>query len=368
MTFFNDPLAITRITDAETRSVSAENPDGRKGGGARAAPGDDADTHPGSAQMGRGWKVRPCLRDVAPGETRVLLDAEGPGVVQHIWCTVFRAVHPWIALEVSYDDQPHPSIRVPLGHFFANGIDGKALIDSFPIAVNPMGGMNSYWPMPFRKRIRIAMRNDGPKKIDELFYQITWSRQEIPEDCGCLHASWRRAMSTRERPEHVIADGIAGRGHYAGTYLVWNQLSNHWWGEGEVKFFLDGDPSDAPTICGTGTEDYFGGAWGFVMDHERDLKPHPYATLFLGYPQAVYGHDRKRGPLVPAHGLYRWHIADPVRFKKDLRVTVQALGWYLDTVQYQPLTDDVAATAFWYQDLPSAPVPELPPLEGRLPR
>src|SRR6185295_15199905 len=127
-----------------------------------------------------------------------------------------------------------------------------------PIAVNPRGGVNSYFPMPFRKGLKIEVTNDGPETLGELFYQVTYSLQPVPEDAGYLHATWRRSMTTRENPEHVILDGVEGRGHYVGTYLVWNQLSNNWWGEGEVKFFIDDDKKN-PTICGTGTEDYFGG-------------------------------------------------------------------------------------------------------------
>ncbi|MBL8765043.1 MAG: DUF2961 domain-containing protein [Phycisphaerae bacterium] len=360
---------IARLSDARSRSLSAENPDGRKSGGAQAAPGDPGTT-PAAARLGRGWKVRPCLRDLKPGQRIILADLKGPGVVRHIWCTVLTDVHRWIALRVYYDDNTEPSIACPLGDFFANGIDGLALVNSAVVAVNPKGGMNAYWPMPFRARIRIEIVNDGPKPIDEFFYQVDYSLEPVPDDAACLHATWRRSMTTRRRPEHVILDGVRGKGHYVGTYIVWNQLSNLWWGEGEVKFFIDGDPPDAPTICGTGAEDYFGGAWGFCMDHARDQRPTTYCTPFLGYPQAVYdpvGHGRTPPmPRVPAHGLYRWHLPDPVRFAQDLRVTVQALGWW-PTGVYQPLTDDLASVAYWYQSPPAA-VPDLPPLEDRLPR
>lgn len=355
---------IARTTNAQTRSICAENPDGKKSGGAQASPGDPG-TSPAASAMGRGWKVRPCLRDLAPGQTVTLADIQGPGVVQHMWFTVLTDVHRCLALRVYYDDQPHASIECPLGDFFANGLDGCALVNSMPIAVNPKGGMNSYWPMPFRKRIRITITNDGPKAINELFYQITYALQDVPSDAAYLHASWRRSMTTRENPEHVILDGVRGAGHYVGTALVWAQLSTWWWGEGEVKFFIDGDPADGPTICGTGTEDYFGGAWGFVMDHTTDLTPTTYSTAFMGYTQAVYGCPPKIGPRPPQHNLYRWHIPDPVRFQKDLRVTVQAIGWWVQSGKYQPLTDDIASVAYWYQTLPSAPVKPLPPMDER---
>ncbi len=370
---------LSRLTAAQTRSISAENPDGRKGGGAQAIPpsggkpGSDPWCTEAASELGKGWKVRPCARDFQPGQTLVLADIAGPGLIQHIWCTVLLDVHRWITLRIYYDGQEHPSVEVPIGDFFANGLDGLALINSMPIAVNPKGGMNSYWPMPFRERIRIEVTNDGPKTINEFFYQITYALQDVPADTAYLHACWRRAMTTRERPEHVILDGARGRGHFVGTYLVWHQLSNGWWGEGEVKFFIDGDAPDSPTICGTGTEDYFGGAWGFVMDHARDMRPTTYSTPFLGYPQAIIGpsdrSEQRLQPRVPAHALYRWHIPDPIRFQQDLRVTIQALGWWPHG-KFQPLTDDIASVAYWYQTLPTAPasVPRLPGLQDRLQR
>lgn len=366
---------IARVSKARTRSISAENPDGRKSGGAQATPGQDDWCTPAASALGKGWKVRPCLKNLKPGDRAVLADIAGPGVVQHIWFTVLEAVHRFLTLRVFYDDQTHPSIEVPLGDFFANGLDGLALVNSLPVAVNPKGGMNCYWPMPFRNRLRLEVVNEGHVQINEVFYQITYALQDVPDDAAYLHCSWRRALTTRAHPEHVVIDGIqvapGGAGHYVGTYIAWSQLSNGWWGEGEVKFFIDGDPPDAPTICGTGTEDYFGGAWGFVMDHTRELAPVPFSTPFLGYPQAIYAPSpsskQLMQPRLPQHGLYRWHIPDPVRFQKDLRVTIQALGWWPNG-KYQPLTDDLASTAWWYQTIPSAPLKPLPPVEERFQR
>jgi hypothetical protein len=173
-------LGIARVVDAETRSVSAENPTGERAGGAAAAPGDDRHCTEAARRLGRGWKVRPCLRDIAPGETVLLADLEGPGVVQHLWCTVDPSQLRTLALRVLYDDQPHASIESPLGDFFANGIDGLARVVSLPIAVNPRCGMNCYWPLPFRDRLRLSVTNDGPEPVKELFYQLTYARQELP--------------------------------------------------------------------------------------------------------------------------------------------------------------------------------------------
>jgi Protein of unknown function (DUF2961) len=133
------PLA--RLSNARTRSISAENPTGAKSGGAQASPGDPG-TSPAAARLGKGWKVRPCLRDLQPGQSVTLADIEGPGVIQHLWFTVLTDVHRCLALRVYYDDQTHSSVECPLGDFFANGLDGLALVNSLPVAVNPKGGMN----------------------------------------------------------------------------------------------------------------------------------------------------------------------------------------------------------------------------------
>jgi len=174
--------------------------------------------------------------------------------------------------------------------------------------VNPSGGFNCYWPMPFNERARITIESQHLEDIEGFFYQITYALGNIADNAAYFHAQWRRSMTTRELPEHTIVDGVKGEGQYVGTYLAWTQFSDGWWGEGEVKFYIDGDQG-YPTICGTGTEDYFGGAWGFGDE--------TYSTSFLGYPL----YHREEGK-VPKHGLYRWHIMDPIRFDEDLRVTV----------------------------------------------
>lgn len=356
-----------------TRSISAENPDGAVSGGAKASPGDDENCTPHASDLGKGWKVRPCIR-LARGTTVTIADIKGPGVVQHVWCTVHPDSLRMLALRVYYDGQRRPSIEVPLHDLFCNGVNALAQVNSLPVCVNPRGGMNSYWPMPFRRRFRIEITNDGPSDVSEFFYQITYALTDLPKDTGYLHAQWRRSMTTRESPEHVILSDVKGRGHYVGTYLVWNQLSNQWWGEGEIKFYIDGDwragrdrRDQYPTICGTGTEDYFGGAWGFrAAVNPETAGPVTYCTPFMGYAQTLIGDGRSER--VPTHALYRWHIPDPIHFTKDLRVSIQALGWY-PTRKFQPLTDDIASVAWWYQSLPTTSAfPGLPPLNDRLPR
>ena len=339
---------IPILSNAETRSISAENPDGARSGGAKTVP----DAKNAGSMLGQGWKIRPCIT-LEPGTTTTLADVAGPGVIQHIWITVHPDAYRDTVIRFYWDDEETPSIESPLGDLFCNGHGLRCNVNSLPIAVNPSGGFNSYWPMPFRKRARITIENQRWEAIRGFFYQITYTLTDVPENAAYLHAQWRRSLTSRTVPEHVLLDGIQGQGHYVGTYLAWEQLSNGWWGEGEIKFFLDGD-SEYPSICGTGTEDYFGGAWGFGGQ--------TYSTAYLGYP--LY---RKEPGEVPKHGLYRWHVMDPIRFKQDLRVTIQALGWWPNG-KYEPLADDIASVGYWYQTEPHASFPEMLAPEARWPR
>ncbi|MFP4055395.1 MAG: glycoside hydrolase family 172 protein [Candidatus Brocadiia bacterium] len=340
--------ALPLLSEAKTRSISAENPTGEKGGGATAEPEGKGP----AARLGKGWKVRPCIT-LEPGSTTALADIEGPGTIQHIWITVRPQAYRDTILRFFWDDEHSPSVEVPLGDFFANGHALRYNVVSLPVCVNPSGGFNCYWPMPFRQRARVTIESQHPEPIGGFFYQITYALGEVPDDAATFHAQWRRSMTTRQCPDHTLLDGVEGQGHYVGTFLAWTQLSNGWWGEGEIKFYIDGD-REYPTICGTGTEDYFCGAWGFGGE--------TYCTPFLGYPlyEKAEGH-------VPRHGLYRWHILDPIRFSQDLRATIQALGWWPDRT-FQPLTDDIASVATWYQAEPHAPFPAMPAVHERFSR
>ena len=340
--------SLPLLSNAKTRSISAENPDGAKGGGARAGLGDDPDCNSAAGWLGKGWKVRPCIK-LPAGQTVTLADIQGPGVIQHIWITVSPKAYRDCVLRCYWDGEDAPSVEAPLGDFFACGHGLRTKVASLPVAVNPSGGFNSYWPMPFRKSARITIHSDHQEDIGGFFYQITYALTDVPVEAAYFHGQWRRSLTPRERPEHVLLNGVRGRGHYVGTYLAWTQMSNGWWGEGEIKFFIDGD-GEHPTICGTGTEDYFGGAWCFY--DERGLEE-LYSTPFLGL--VLSRHVDKE---VPRHGLYRWHVMDPVRFERDLKVTIQALGWRSEG-RYLPGTHDICSTAYWYQSLPTAPFPPL---------
>ncbi len=323
----------------------AENPTGEKGGGARQAP----TKNDAGSQLGTGWKCRPCIT-LIPSSTRVLADIKGPGMIQHIWITCDPKAYRDTVLRFFWDGEKTPSIETPLGDFFCNGHGLRYKVNSLMMAVNPNGGFNSYWPMPFARQARITIENQRKDEIGGFFYQITYALCEVPENAAYFHAQWMRSMTAREHPEHTILQGVKGRGHYVGTFAAWTQLSNGWWGEGEIKFYIDGDRKN-PTICGTGTEDYFGGAWCFDEG--------TYNTAFQGYPL----HRREPGE-VPRHGLYRWHILDPIRFQKDLKVTIQALGWWPNG-KFQPLTDDISTVGYWYQTEPHAAFPEFPQIHER---
>jgi hypothetical protein len=331
------------LSDACTRSISAENPTGAVGGGGRAVTGTGAYA---SRDLGVGWKVSPSI-DIGAGESVVLAEIEGPGVVQHFWNTVHPRFWRSLVLRVWWDGEVSPSIEAPLGDLFCSGWCERCNVCSLPVAVNPAGGFNWYWPMPFRGSARIVLENLSDEVVAGYYYQITYALTAVPEDAGYLHAHWRRSSPVACGEVHTLLDGVVGRGHYAGTYLAWQSNSRGWWGEGEIKFYLDGD-GEYPTICGTGTEDYFGGAWNF--EHPAGVYG-VYSTPFLGLPQVIGAGEGGMYRSQQRFGMYRWHVMDPIRFGESLRVTIQALGWRSGG-RYLPLQDDIASTVFWYQEEP----------------
>lgn len=328
---------LWRLNRARTRSVSAENPTGEPGGGARAETGTGAHA---ARELGVGWKVSPSV-DLDPGGTVTLADLSGPGVVRHIWLTTHRDLLRRLRLRMYWDETTEPAVDVPLGDFFCNGWGELALVDSAMIVVAPAGGLNSFWPMPFRRHARITIENGSDRSIP-VYYQITYTEEEVPDEAGYLHAQWRRASPLGLPADHTLVESVLGRGRYVGTYLAIEPGAEGWWGEGELKFFLDGD-TDHPTICGTGTEDYFGGAWNFDIDGKYVA----YSTAYLGMhqvlaPDVIYQADQR-------FGMYRWHVHDPICFESGLRVTMQALGWQ-DDHRYLPLERaTVATTALYYR-------------------
>jgi hypothetical protein len=347
---------LSRLSHAQTRSISAENPDGSKGAGGMATEGTGAVA---ARELGRGWKVSPSIH--LPGSSlTTLADVRGPGAIQHIWLTVTPSAWRRLVLRFYWDDEAAPSIETPIGDFFLNGWCQRCNIQSLPVAVNPAGGFNCYLEMPFRSRARITLENLTPDEVRGFYYQITYTLTDVPADRAYLHAQFRRSNPLPYQTVHTLLDGVGGEGQYVGTYLAWGVNNNGWWGEGEIKFYLDGD--EWPTICGTGTEDYFGGAWNF--EHPRG-EYGVFSSPFSGLPQVIRPDGLYQSQ--QRFGLYRWHVMDPIRFQRDLRVTIQALGWR-STIggdrRYLPMQDDIASTAFWYQAEPHAPFPVLPDANG----
>ncbi len=344
---------LWRLSDAQTRSISPENFTGEKGRGGMATEGTGAQR---ARDLGQGWKVSPSVC-VAPGETISLADIEGPGVIQHIWMTINGS---WRAaiLRVTWDDQPHPSIEVPVADFFCCGWERFAQVSSLMVCTNPANGFNSYWEMPFRTRAQMSLTNLSDEEMI-VYYQISFARTPVPDDAAYLHAQFRRNNPLPYKQVHTLLDGVRGQGHYVGTYLAWGVNNSGWWGEGEIKFYMDGD-TDWPTICGTGTEDYIGGAYNFDLGEEAGGYT-AFTTPYSGMHQVIRPDGRYRSQT--RFGMYRWHITDPIRFAEDLRVTIQALGWRSGE-RYLPLQDDIASVAWWYQTLPSQPLFPLPDKDG----
>jgi hypothetical protein len=337
---------LYRVSDAVTRSISPENFTGEKGKGGMATL-EEGSASWAARDLGQGWKVNPFIV-VNPGSTTTLAEIEGPGAIQHIWMTPTGHWR-YSIIRVYWDDEKEPSIEVPVGDFFAAAYRYRQ-ISSLAVCVNPGSAFNCYWTMPFRKHCRITFENLDEKEM-RLYYQVDYTLTEVPDDAGYLHAQFRRTNPVPYKEVYTIVDGIEGKGHFVGCYMFWQSNNSGWWGEGEIKFYMDGDKK-FPTICGTGTEDYFCGSYAFKNNGKYEDYTTPYAGFHVFRPD---GEDRSQ----TRFGMYRWHIADPVRFEKDLRITMQALGWRSGG-RYLPLQDDISSVAFWYQLEPHAPFPDLP--------
>jgi len=341
---------LSRLSHAKSRSISAENFTGEKGKGGMATDGTGANC---ARDLGRGWKISPSV-EIGPGQTFVLADIDGPGAIQSIWMAGGGSLNRDSILRIYWDGQDYPSVQCPACDFFASPWGTYAQINSLAVAVNPKLGLNCFWEMPFRKHARITMANRSLKSGKTLYYQINYTLTKVPEDAGYFHAQFRRVNPVPYKQVYTIADGITGHGHYVGTSLAWGVNNCNWWGEGEIKFYLDGD-GEFPTICGTGTEDYFGGSYNWDIDGQYVT----YTTPFMGMHQVIRPDGTYRSQ--QRFAMYRWHIMDPIRFQRDLRVTIQALGWRSpDEGRYLPLQDDIASVAYWYQTLPGERFPDLP--------
>jgi hypothetical protein len=342
---------LSRLSQAKTRSISPENFSGEKG---KAGMSTDGPAMNAARDLGQGWKVSPYVV-IKPKETFVMANVEGSGAIQQIWLTPAGNWR-FAVIRFYWDGETEPSVECPVGDFFACGWGRYAQISSLAVCVNPGSAFNCYWPMPFRKSFKVTLENLADDNFT-LYYQINYTLTDVPEDAAYFHAQFRRVNPLPYKSVYTILDGVKGWGHYVGTYMAWGVHNNGWWGEGEIKFYIDGD-KDFPTICGTGTEDYFCGSYDFDSKRpDGTIQYTEFTTPYSGLAQVIRGDGHY--DVQQRFGLYRWHIMDPVRFAKDLKVTIQALGWRSGG-RYLPLQDDVSSVAFWYQQEPHAPFPKLP--------
>jgi hypothetical protein len=297
-----DPSRIDLSLDA--RAVTFENPTGARGAG-------------GTAHGGR--KGAP-NREIQAGETVVLADLEGPGTIRHVWMT-FPPARPEymrsMAIEVFYDGASEPSISVPCLDFFGLPHGRTAHYVSALCAAQEGRGFNAYFPIPFRRRVRIELTNHA-KRPFYLYYQLDYTlERELSPETGLLHVTFRRENPTILRRDFAIAEGLRGPGRYLGCSVGIRTIAQKhfdWYGEGELKIYKDGDTTH-PTICGTGLEDYVGTAWGMG----------PHFALYGGVPLEV--RVPNGGSVPELVSFYRWHLLDPVVFERDLRVTIQQIGY-----------------------------------------
>ena len=354
MYFQKDATNLWDLNNAPvSRSISAENKKGEKGRGAlEDILPEEAATHP-ARELGKGWKVRPSL-NVASQETLTLAEIEGPGIIRHLW--IVNAGEPIsfrdLILRIYWEDSETPQVECPYGDFFFNGWNERFLVNSATVLVNHAHGFNSFWSMPFRKKARITIENRS-KISQAIYYQIDYHLCELPENIGYLHAQFRRTNPLPYKQDYTILNRVNGKGVYVGTYLAYGANNNGWWGEGEVKFFMDGD-TDYPTICGTGTEDYFLASHNF--EDQTAQKYHGFTSLYAGF------HPLKTDNVYISQqrfDMYRLHINDGIYFEKDIRVTLQSIGWRSEG-RFHPQQDDIASVAFFYLDRPSTLPDALP--------
>lgn len=352
--------SISKLSNAKSRSISPENFTGEVGGGAKADPSEKirnvSNAADKASNYGKGWKVNPFIV-VLPNETFTIADIKGCGAIQQMWMT---PAGDWrsVILRIYWDGEENPSVECPIGDFFCSGFGQCSQLSSLAVCLNPGSAFNCYWKMPFRKSAKITIQNLSGKDF-RLYYQINYALGHVDENEAYFHAQFRRSNPT-SGDLHTILDGVVGKGQYVGTYFAWLTTCRGWWGEGEVKFYMDSD-SEYPTVCGTGLEDYICGSYNFDKGGKYTVFTTPYSGLheLILPPHAngkAYAENTK-------FGMYRWHIADPIRFESKLKVTVQDLGWGKDG-KYAKQTSDIATVAYWYQTEPHAKFPQLPSVEA----
>ena len=332
----------------KSRAICAENFRGEKGKGGMATEGYMQEA---ARYLGQKWKVSPAV-NIAAHTTFEMANITESGVINHIWITMANVDSRMMILRMYWDDCEVPAVESPIGDFFAAAKEVWQ-VSSLAVCVNSDNAYNCYWKMPFKKSCRMTIENLSDNDA-QFFYQVDYELSEVPEDALYFHAQFRRVNTNKFMEDITIVEGIEGSGNYVGTYMLWSTKCDGWWGEGEIKFFMDGD-TEFPTICGTGTEDYFCGAYGFLRNDEYIS----YSTPYAGFYALSHNHYLKSQQ---RFSLYRWHVTDPVHFDSDLKVTMQALGWRdgCNPRAYLPLQEDVSSVAYFYLDKPSCYKKELP--------
>lgn len=349
---------LSRLSNAQTRSISPENFTGERSKGAMADPvaqkgqRNVANAASEARDLGQGWKVNPFII-VEKGETVTIADINGSGAIQQIWMTPTGNWR-YSILRFYWDDEKDPSVEVPIGDFFGMAWGEYAHLNSMAVTVNPGSAFNCYWKMPFRKKCKVTLENLNPNDAMRLYYQINYTLTSVGDDEAYFHAQFRRSNPTKGSL-HTILDGVRGKGQYVGTFMAIGVNNNGWWGEGEIKFFMDSD-RQFPTIAGTGTEDYFCGSYNF--ENQKTHQYQEFSTPYAGMHQVIRPDGLYRSQ--QAFGMYRWHIMDPIRFESELRINIQDLGWRSGG-RYYPQQSDITTVAYWYQREPHAPFPKLPP-------
>ncbi len=327
-----NPLSgLEQLKNFQTRRASSSDPDWRNGNGD--------------------------CRYIKPGGSLTLAELSGPGEIVHFWCTIADREPNYsrlLTLRIYWDGETNASVECPIGDFFGLGMGVDKAFTSLPVRVSSDGrGRNCYWPMPFRKSARVVVTNDGKKPCDAFYYYLDWQQlPSLPKDTAYFHAMYRQEFPCAMGQNYLIAD-IAGRGHYVGTVLGVYLTAPGWFGEGDDFFFIDGEKE--PGMRGTGTEDYFCDGWGF-----REQSGPFYGTpLWEGYDTGDRG------------SAYRWHVPDPVTFKKSLRLEIEHKGSQIfpdgKSTGFIERDDLFSSVAFWYQIEPHQPWPALPPGPDRLP-
>jgi hypothetical protein len=310
------------------------------------------------------------FRAIPPGETLTVLDEAGPGTITHIWFTLAddESYHlKKLVFRIYWDGETAPSVETPLGDFFGLGLGDYFLLQSAPLSVGPNKALNCFFPMPFQTHARITVSNNGKERVDAFYFNIDVQAypKPLPADTLYFHAQYRQASPNhgwtnqwRDNGEPLVNDKknlrgednyvwmeATGRGHFVGVTMSVLQNQDFWWGEGDDMFFIDGETS--PSITGTGSEDYFLGAY--------DFGGHPFSYPLYGAP--VVGEEHAGG----RSSVYRFHLDSPIPFTKSLKATIEH-------GHANVRSDNYFSVAYWYQTEPHAAFPALPPVEDRLPK